>query len=113
MAVRWIDPDCGVRGPHVPLGEIDWTSRRVTILGLGRHGGGVAAARYLAERGARITISDMADHTSLADSLTQLADVPIEAAHLGGHDADDLNTEFVVVNPAVRVDHSMLSIARD
>jgi UDP-N-acetylmuramoylalanine--D-glutamate ligase len=55
----------------------------------------------------------MADQATLADSLAQLTDVQIEAVHLGGHDAEDLNTEFVVVNPAVRADHSMLRIARN
>ena len=35
----------------------DWNGRRVTVMGLGRHGGGVAVARYLAEHGAEVTIS--------------------------------------------------------
>ena len=34
--------------------------RRVTVMGLGRHGGGVAVARWLAEQGAIVTITDMA-----------------------------------------------------
>jgi len=91
----------------------DWNGRRVTVMGLGRHGGGVAVARYLAEHGAEVTISDMADREALAASLDLLSDVPIAAINLGGHEPQDFSAaEFVVVNPAVRFDHPMLQLAR-
>jgi len=90
-----------------------WRGRRVTVMGLGRHGGGVAATRYLAELGARITISDLASHELLADSLAELADVPLAAVHLGRHEPDDLHqADVVVVNPAVRPSHPLLAAAR-
>lgn len=102
--------------PRVPSGETtraDWRGCRATIMGLGRHGGGVAAARYLASRGARVTISDVADADALADSVAQLADMPIAAWSLGGHrSADFLDAEVIVVNPAVRPDHPLLRSAR-
>jgi UDP-N-acetylmuramoylalanine--D-glutamate ligase len=92
----------------------EWTMRRVTVMGLGRHGGGVGAARYLARRGARVTVSDSADPQSLAESIEQLRDVPLAEVKLGGHDpADFRQAEFVVVNPAVRFDHPALQIARN
>ena len=47
--------------------------RRVTIMGLGHFGGGVAAARWLARQGAVVTVTDLADETTLADSLAALA----------------------------------------
>lgn len=91
----------------------DWRGRRVTLMGLGRHGGGLGAARYLASRGVRLTVSDSGRFSSLAESLDQLSDFPIERIALGGHDeADFRSAEFVVVNPAVRVDHPLLEIAR-
>ena len=34
--------------------EADWRDKRVTVMGLGRFGGGVAVARWLAGRGARV-----------------------------------------------------------
>jgi UDP-N-acetylmuramoylalanine--D-glutamate ligase len=83
-------------------------------MGLGRHGGGVGAARYLAVRAARVTISDRATRESLAESLALLADVRIAAWHLGGQDEADFRTaEVVVVNPAVRPDHPGLQIASE
>ena len=92
---------------------IDWTARRVTVMGLGRHGGGLAAANYLARAGAHVTISDTADALALADSLAQLSRENIAAIKLGPHDASDFRTEIVVVNPAVRPDHPCLQIARN
>jgi UDP-N-acetylmuramoylalanine--D-glutamate ligase len=90
-----------------------WNGRRVTLLGLGRHGGGVGAARYLASQGARLTISDAAPAETLATSLAALQDLPLEAVHCGGHRLDDvIQAEVVVVNPAVREDHPALVAAR-
>lgn len=83
-------------------------------MGLGRHGGGLGAARYLAQRGAQLTISDSADAGALSASLAQLADVPIHAIHVGRHDPRDFEiADVVVVNPAVRPDHPCLQIARN
>jgi UDP-N-acetylmuramoylalanine--D-glutamate ligase len=94
------------------LAAIDWSGRAVTVMGLGTHGGGVAATRYLAQRGARVTVSDSADRATLVDSIAELCDLPLVAIHTGGHVALDFQTEFVVVNPAVRPDHACLRIAR-
>ena len=52
------------------------------ILGLARQG--VALARYLAEAGAEVTVSDLQSEDALADQLEQLEDLEIRYA-LGGH----------------------------
>jgi UDP-N-acetylmuramoylalanine--D-glutamate ligase len=94
-------------------GDADLCDPRVTIMGLGRHGGGVAAARFCAEQGAVVTVTDLADEQSLAESLTQLADVPIARFALGEHNQNDFQTaEVVVVNPAVRPDNRFVELAR-
>lgn len=93
---------------------MDVTGKRVTVLGLGRHGGGVGAARYLAEAGAIVTVTDQADETALRESLSALATAPIHAYRLGGHrDEDICNADLVVVNPAVRPDHRLLRLAAE
>ncbi|MHC4404141.1 MAG: UDP-N-acetylmuramoyl-L-alanine--D-glutamate ligase [Planctomycetota bacterium] len=80
-----------------------FSGRRVTLMGLGHFGGGVAAARWLARQGAEVTVTDLADEAVLAQSLAALADVPIARFHLGGHrEADFRRADVVVVNPAVR-----------
>ncbi len=92
---------------------MDVRGRRITIMGLGRHGGGVAAARYLARLGAAVTVTDLAGERELARSLAALDGAPIAAFHLGGHREDDLReADLVVVNPAVRPKSEFLEVAR-
>jgi UDP-N-acetylmuramoylalanine--D-glutamate ligase len=92
---------------------MDVAGRRMTVMGLGRHGGGVAAARWLAQRGAEVTVTDVADAAVLGPSIAALSDVEIARWHLGGHEASDFSSaDAVVVNPAVRPDHPLLEIAR-
>jgi UDP-N-acetylmuramoylalanine--D-glutamate ligase len=46
---------------------MNYRGRRATIMGLGHFGGGVAAARWLAQQGAIVTVTDLADKAALAD----------------------------------------------
>jgi UDP-N-acetylmuramoylalanine-D-glutamate ligase len=70
-------------------------------MGLGRFGGGVGVARWLAAQGARVTVNDAAAADTLADSIAQLDGLPI-TFKLGGHDpADFLAADLLVLNPAV------------
>jgi UDP-N-acetylmuramoylalanine--D-glutamate ligase len=89
-------------------------NRRVTIMGLGHFGGGLAAARWLARQGDVVTVTDLADKDKLADTLPLLADVPIAAIHLGGHREEHFRgADLVVVNPAVHPDSPWLQAARN
>jgi len=84
---------------------------RVTVVGLGRFGGGVGAARWLAQQGAIVTVTDSASEESLADSIAQLADLDI-TLHVGGHDASDFtDADLLVVNPAVPKSMPLLAAA--
>ncbi|MFO0973457.1 MAG: UDP-N-acetylmuramoyl-L-alanine--D-glutamate ligase [Phycisphaerae bacterium] len=75
--------------------------RRVVVMGLGRFGGGVGVTRWLARQGAQVTVTDQADAAALADSVRQLAGLPVEL-HLGEHVETDLDRcDLLVVNPAV------------
>lgn len=95
--------------PHISL-----TGKRVTVMGLGRFGGGAAAARYAAKQGARVTVTDLASKESLRTTLDTLADVPLEQIRLGTHAPEDFRTaDVVIVNPAVADDSRFLQIARD
>lgn len=90
----------------------DLRGRRVTVMGLGRFGGGAGAARFLAERGAQVTLTDLADEATLGDSLGQIADLKIERLRLGGHDERDFReADLIVASPAVPGDHPLLAAA--
>jgi UDP-N-acetylmuramoylalanine--D-glutamate ligase len=93
---------------------MSFRGRRVTIMGLGHFGGGVEAARWFARHGAEVSVTDLADEETLAESLGALQGERIARFHLGGHREEDFRrAEFVVVNPAVRPDNPFLRIARE
>ncbi|MCE9556725.1 MAG: UDP-N-acetylmuramoyl-L-alanine--D-glutamate ligase [Planctomycetes bacterium] len=95
------------------MADRDLRGRRVTVMGLGRHGGGVAATRFLAGVGARVTVTDLAPAASLMDSLNAVADLALTEVQLGGHVEESFrDAELIVVNPAVRPGNSWVELAR-
>ena len=89
----------------------DFSGRRVTVMGLGRFGGGVGVARYLVKRGARVTVTDAAKPETLADSVAALAGLPVRF-RLGGHDeADFTGCDLLVVGPGVPKNSPYLAAA--
>lgn len=75
--------------------------RRWLVWGLGRLGGGVGVARWLASEGAEVAVVDRAAPETLRESVSALSDFPIRL-HLGGEDPARLDgVDGVVVNPAV------------
>ena len=89
-----------------------WKGCRVTVMGLGSFGGGIGLARYLAEQGASVTVTDLKDATALPDALEALQGLPIRFV-LGEHrDGDFIDTDRVFVNPAVPLTSPYLQLAR-
>ncbi len=81
---------------------IELAGCKVTVMGLGRFGGGLGAVRFLTARGARVTVTDLLTAEDLSEPLAKLADCPVDAYHLGGHVEEDfVDTDLIVVNPAV------------
>ena len=81
---------------------------RVTVMGLGLNGGGEASARFFAERGAVVTVTDMKDETALAESVAALSGLGIRYV-LGRHEASDFSgADLVIKNPAVKPDNPYL-----
>ena len=90
----------------------DYKGLRVTVMGLGLNGGGVASARFFASRGATVTVTDLRNEKDLAASLEALKGLPLRYV-LGRHDEEDFSTaDIVVKNPAVRPQNPYLALAR-
>ncbi len=90
----------------------DYTGQRITIMGLGLNGGGVASARFFVHRGAQVTVTDLRTEVELAASLEALKGLPLRFV-LGRHDeADFREADLVVKNPAVRPQNPYLALAR-
>jgi UDP-N-acetylmuramoylalanine--D-glutamate ligase len=89
-----------------------WRNLRVTVMGLGRFGGGVGVTRWLAARGARVLVTDQAPAEQLEGSLAAIADCGVQL-RLGGHDESDFRSaDLVVVNPAVCQESEWVELAR-
>ncbi|MFA5878037.1 MAG: UDP-N-acetylmuramoyl-L-alanine--D-glutamate ligase [Candidatus Staskawiczbacteria bacterium] len=90
-----------------------FTGKKVTIMGLGLHGGGLGAARFFCAQGAKVLITDLKTKDQLQESLKKIKGFDIEF-RLGGHDvADFIKTDLVIKNPAVPAGSPYLKIARE
>ena len=90
--------------------------RSCLVVGLGRFGGGLGAARWLIARGARVTVTDRAARTTLEDSARELEGLDhggrLELV-LGTHDGVDATSfDLVVASPAVPPEAPLLRAAR-
>lgn len=85
----------------------DWTNRRITVMGLGRFGGGAGVARWLVGHGARVTITDVQSEDTLRDSIAEIHDLIASGRvtlRLGRHELADFSPDQcdgVIANPAV------------
>lgn len=79
--------------------------KRVTVMGLGRFGGGSGVVRWLAEQGAEVLVTDLQTPEALReplDTLRDLAESRSIAFRLGEHSLPDFTEcDAVVANPAV------------
>ena len=79
--------------------------RHVTVMGLGRFGGGLGVTRWLVDRGADVLLTDTADAAALAEPLARIEEPVRDGAvelRLGAHNVSDFTaTDAVIVNPAV------------
>ncbi len=92
---------------------IEIRGKRVLVMGLGLHGSGIAAARYAAQHGAIVRVTDLRSAQVLAPSIQALAGLPVEYV-LGQHRNEDfLWAEIVIRVPGVKRNSPYLQIARE
>lgn len=93
--------------------DADLAGRRILVMGLGLFGGGEAVVRFLIERGAHVTVTDLRASAALAEPLARLADLRFSAV-LGRHDpADFVDADALVVGPGVDPASPFVRIAID
>jgi len=92
----------------------DIAGLKVTIMGLGLNGGGLASARFFAGLGADVTITDKKTERELEPSIRALADFPGIRYVLGKHEiADFSGADTVIKNPGVKLEgNDYLAAAR-
>jgi len=79
--------------------------KRVTVMGLGRFGGGAGVTRWLCAQGADVLLTDQQSEEELGDAVgtvRDLIDGGLVMTRFGGHNVGDFTTcDLVVANPAV------------
>ena len=80
----------------------DLKGKKVTVFGLGLHGGGVSTVRFLARVGAKVIVTDLKNKDQLAPSLEKLASLKNITYVLGQHRKEDFSrVDLVVKSPAI------------
>lgn len=104
----------------------DFYQKKVLVMGLGLHGGGVAAAYWLFRQGAEVIVTDIKKREELSASVSRLTSLCNEyrlghpAARLfsieyvlGRHREEDIErVDCIIQNPGVPRESSFLALAR-
>lgn len=86
--------------------------KKITVLGLGLHGGGVGIVKFLVKNGARVVVTDLKTKEQLVSSLEKLKGLKGVEYVLGTHRTEDFsNVDMVIKNPAVRWDNAHIKTA--
>jgi len=100
---------------------MDFKGKKVTVMGLGLHGGGVACVSWLIKHGAEVTVTDLKTKQELKPSLSKLTNLPVSSGVerptcklvLGRHRQVDFKTaDLVVQNPGVPRNSQYLKVAK-
>ena len=86
--------------------------RKVTVMGLGINGGGLASALFFARRGAEVTVTDLRTRDILQSSIDSLREFPIRFVLERHVEADFTSADLVIKNPAVSPASPYLQAAR-
>src|SRR5436190_3853608 len=92
-----------------------YEKQNVLIMGLGVHGGGLGAARFMARNGAHVRVTDLRDANLLRAPMEALATDGLHVEYvLGEHRVEDFEWADVIIrNPAVPRESPWLKLARD
>ena len=86
--------------------------KKILVMGLGVHGGGLGVARFLVEQGAHVTVTDLRSAAQLKSSVAALDGLPVRLV-LGEHRERDFEQADVVIkNPGVPASSRFLQVAR-
>ena len=81
----------------------DIKNLKVTIMGLGLHGGGLTSAKFFARYGANVTVTDLKSEEELKPSVEALKDIKGIRFVLGEHNMEDFEkSDLVIKNPVVK-----------
>jgi UDP-N-acetylmuramoylalanine--D-glutamate ligase len=81
---------------------LDFKGKKITVMGIGLHGGGTATIRFFSGLGAKVIATDMKSEKDLKASLDKMKDLKNITYILGQHRTEDFtNVDMVVKGPAI------------
>ncbi len=87
-------------------------NKKVTIMGLGLHGGGVGVAKFFCRQRAKVLVTDIRNRKQLRESVQKLKGLPIKYV-FGCHRAENfINTDLIIKNPGVPANSLYLKVAK-
>ena len=87
-------------------------NKKITVFGLGLHGGGVAVVKFLVSQGAKVIVTDINSKEKLAPSLEKLKGLKNIQFVLGQHRREDFSkVDMVIKNPAIPWTDKQIQIA--
>lgn len=91
----------------------EFKDKKVLVMGLGLHGGGVGAVKFLTKCGAKVIVTDLRSKKVLAPSLQKLHGLKNIKYVLGRHRTEDIIwADFILKNPGVRPDSPYIKAAK-
>ncbi|MDO8497214.1 MAG: UDP-N-acetylmuramoyl-L-alanine--D-glutamate ligase [bacterium] len=92
----------------------EYQNKKVLVVGLGIQGGGLGVARFFAQLGAKVKVTDLKNETQLSESLDKLKLFPRISYTLGKHDIKDfLDADVIFKGPSVRWDLPEMKAAQE
>jgi len=90
---------------------INFSGQKVLVFGLGLQGGGVGDALWLADKGAKVRVTDQKPAAALTASLCKIPSTI--STSLGGHREEDIHwADLIIKNPGVPSEQPLLKLAR-
>ncbi len=91
----------------------DFKEKKITVMGLGLHGGGVGTAKFFCNMGADVLVTDLKKEEELKESLEKLEGLDISFV-LGEHREEDfINADLIIRNPDVPWDSFFIKKAKE
>jgi len=90
----------------------DLKNKRITVMGLGLHGGGIGTVRFLSEAGAKVTVTDIKTKEELKSSLEKIKDLKNISYVFGQHRPENFtNTDMVIKTPPAPWSNKQIKLA--
>lgn len=91
----------------------DLKGKKITVMGLGLHGGAVAATRFLSEAGAIVTVTDIKPREELALSIEKLKGCKNISYVLNAHRPEDfIKADMILKNPGASWNNKYIEMAQ-